>query len=96
MSHFGSPLRGLRELLAALPELAGKTFGCWCAPRPCHGEVLARLAGELELPARKGILRILGKGQKIREIPVVSGCAPDLGAYEAHTCDNRCTLTGGR
>ena len=32
------------ELLAALPELAGKTLGCWCAPRACHGDVLARLA----------------------------------------------------
>jgi hypothetical protein len=32
------------ELLAALPELAGKTLGCWCAPRSCHGDVLARLA----------------------------------------------------
>ena len=34
------------ELLAALPVLAGKTLGCWCAPAPCHGEVLARLAAE--------------------------------------------------
>ena len=33
------------ELVAALPELAGKTLGCWCAPRACHGDVLARLAG---------------------------------------------------
>jgi Domain of unknown function (DUF4326) len=32
------------ELVAALPELAGKTLGCWCAPRACHGDVLARLA----------------------------------------------------
>ena len=32
------------ELLAALPELASKTLGCWCAPRACHGDVLARLA----------------------------------------------------
>lgn len=34
------------ELLAALPELAGQTLGCWCAPKTCHGDVLARLAGE--------------------------------------------------
>lgn len=30
-----------------LPELAaldGKTLGCWCAPEPCHGEVLAAAA----------------------------------------------------
>jgi len=37
-------LRSQPELLAALPELAGKTLGCWCAPRACHGDVLARLA----------------------------------------------------
>lgn len=32
------------HLLAALPELKGKRLGCWCAPRLCHGDVLARLA----------------------------------------------------
>ena len=31
-------------LLAALPELKGKTLGCYCAPLPCHGDVLAELA----------------------------------------------------
>lgn len=43
------------ELLKALPELRGKTLGCWCAPRACHGDVLADLAnprlGDLDLPA---------------------------------------------
>jgi hypothetical protein len=24
-----------------LAALHGKTLGCWCAPEPCHGEVLA-------------------------------------------------------
>lgn len=33
------------ELVAALPELAGKTLGCWCAPQACHGDVLAPPAG---------------------------------------------------
>lgn len=32
------------HLLARIPELRGKILGCWCAPRPCHGDVLARLA----------------------------------------------------
>lgn len=32
------------HLMAALPELRGKVLGCWCSPRPCHGDVLARLA----------------------------------------------------
>jgi hypothetical protein len=25
-------------------ELRGKVLGCWCAPRACHGDVLARIA----------------------------------------------------
>ena len=39
-------LRSRPELLAQLGELEGKTLGCWCAPRACHGDVLARLAAE--------------------------------------------------
>ncbi len=39
-------IRGQPELLAALPEIAGKTLGCWCDPLPCHGEVLIRLCRE--------------------------------------------------
>lgn len=31
------------ELLAQLPELDGKTLGCWCYPQKCHGEVLLEL-----------------------------------------------------
>lgn len=34
------------DLLVALPELKGKILGCWCAPLPCHGDVLARLADQ--------------------------------------------------
>jgi uncharacterized protein DUF4326 len=37
-------LRSRPDLMAALPELRGKVLGCWCAPDPCHGDVLARLA----------------------------------------------------
>jgi uncharacterized protein DUF4326 len=34
------------ELVAALPELKGKVLGCWCAPKSCHGDVLAELAAK--------------------------------------------------
>ena len=34
------------ELMAALDELRGLVLGCWCAPRPCHGDVLVRLANK--------------------------------------------------
>jgi Domain of unknown function (DUF4326) len=33
-----------KDLLARLPELKDKRLGCYCAPLPCHGDVLARLA----------------------------------------------------
>jgi len=33
------------KLLAALPELRGKALGCFCAPLPCHGDVLVELLG---------------------------------------------------
>ena len=32
------------NLLADLHELRGKVLACWCAPKTCHGDVLARLA----------------------------------------------------
>jgi hypothetical protein len=27
-------------------NLRGKILGCWCAPLPCHADVLARIANE--------------------------------------------------
>lgn len=35
------------DLLMHLPQLKGKALGCYCAPRPCHGDVLAELADSL-------------------------------------------------
>ncbi|MGH2834418.1 MAG: DUF4326 domain-containing protein [Solirubrobacteraceae bacterium] len=32
------------RLLADLPKLEGLVLGCWCAPKPCHGDVLLRMA----------------------------------------------------
>lgn len=34
------------KLLARLPELKGKTLGCWCAPNTCHGDVLLEMANK--------------------------------------------------
>lgn len=31
-------------LLKQIPSLRGKTLGCWCAPKNCHGDILAELA----------------------------------------------------
>lgn len=32
------------ELLKEIPKLKGKRLGCFCSPKPCHGDVLAELA----------------------------------------------------
>ena len=32
------------QLLGALDELCGRDLVCFCAPRPCHGDLLLRLA----------------------------------------------------
>ena len=39
-------LRHSPDLIAALPELAGKRLGCYCKPLPCHGDVLVKLLAE--------------------------------------------------
>jgi len=31
------------ELRDRLPDIAGHALGCWCAPKPCHGDVLVEL-----------------------------------------------------
>lgn len=40
---------GRPDLLADLPELKGKALACWCAPKACHGDVLAELANALDI-----------------------------------------------
>lgn len=54
LNHYRVYLLNHPKLIARLPELRGKTLGCWCAPagglsgnlggRACHGEILAALA----------------------------------------------------
>ena len=46
------------DLLALVPELRGKTLGCWCAPALCHAHILATLAETPELEIRR-VLREL-------------------------------------
>ena len=33
-----------KELMSRLPDLRGKTLGCWCSPLRCHGEILLKYA----------------------------------------------------
>lgn len=39
-------VRNKPRLMESLTELQGKTLGCFCAPLPCHGDVLVRLVAE--------------------------------------------------
>lgn len=36
------------ELLKDLHELQGKVLGCWCHPKKCHGDILAKYANSLK------------------------------------------------
>lgn len=52
-------IRTRPELLAAIPELYGKTLGCWCKSTPsmvCHGDVLVELVIERLLQEHRASL----------------------------------------
>jgi hypothetical protein len=39
-------VKGRPELIESIDELKGRTLGCWCAPLPCHGDVLMEIANK--------------------------------------------------
>lgn len=41
-------LNGDSELVKELIALRGKNLGCWCAPEPCHGNVLLELIPQFD------------------------------------------------
>ena len=34
------------DLMKSLNELRGKTLGCWCKPKSCHGDILLKYANQ--------------------------------------------------
>lgn len=44
IARYAAWLQTRPDLLARIPDLRGKRLACWCAPLPCHADVLARLA----------------------------------------------------
>jgi hypothetical protein len=46
IAKYAAWIRTQPDLMDSVVELRGKVLGCWCAPRPCHGDVLAELADE--------------------------------------------------
>ena len=49
-SWFKEKIREDDDFRKAVEGLRGETLGCWCKPKPCHGDViLAYLRGNLEI-----------------------------------------------
>ena len=46
LQKYEKHLRSDSELMSHLGELEGKTLGCWCKPKSCHGDVLVKLLEE--------------------------------------------------
>lgn len=44
VQKFEEYLLSNEELMESLSELKGKTLGCWCKPKSCHGDILLRYA----------------------------------------------------
>ena len=44
VQRFEEYLLSNEELMGSLSELKGKTLGCWCKPKSCHGDILLRYA----------------------------------------------------
>ena len=42
-TYITNKLNDNEELQKELINLEGKTLGCWCAPEPCHGDILLEL-----------------------------------------------------
>ncbi len=49
IERYGIMLRTRPDLLVDLSGIAGKTLGCWCSPKPCHGDVIIRVCREMGL-----------------------------------------------
>ena len=51
-------IRANTKLIADIPELVGKTLGCWCKPQSCHGDILLKLVDEhlgCDTPSSEGV-----------------------------------------
>ena len=42
-------------LMDEIMNLDGKVLGCWCAPKPCHGDVLIEIIEDIKKKRRKRI-----------------------------------------
>ena len=52
-SHIINKLNNSPELVNTLLSLKNKNLGCWCAPKPCHGDILIKLIKKYENKCKK-------------------------------------------
>jgi hypothetical protein len=56
LRKYEAHVRSKPELMSRLlSDLQGKSLGCWCLPKPCHGNVLVKLVNEALLEQGKRI-----------------------------------------
>ena len=48
LKKYEKHVRSSPEIWRELPNLKGKVLGCWCHPKPCHGDILIKLIRESE------------------------------------------------
>lgn len=46
VSKYDEWVRDQPHIMTALTGIAGKTLGCWCAPKLCHGDILIKICRE--------------------------------------------------
>lgn len=46
LAKYEAYVRRRPDLMARIRELRGKDLLCWCAPKPCHGDIIIRLSCE--------------------------------------------------
>ena len=51
IEYYEQWLRMHANLMDRLPELKGRRLGCWCHPKPCHGDVLKELTDSIGGPS---------------------------------------------
>ena len=76
-------------LLTAIEELRGKILGCWCYPKPCHGEVLIEIlnqhrpkegksVSDLREKLKERIFRAISRSREVQEEIRSLGAYPPL------------------
>jgi len=48
IAKFKEWIKSQPELLDSLHELKGKTLGCYCKPKKCHGDIIVAMVNDLD------------------------------------------------